>query len=104
MTGSVFSNSLSKKDKCVKIETLSGVEAEVIRAAADRFLAEGLNAATHEYAVSIYLDNDEYVVLFEKTKVSLNTVHFEYEVTISARTLKVMQAQFLRLDMLVSND
>jgi hypothetical protein len=92
----VYSDSgLPQRNNYVRIETLSGVEAEVIRNAMDSFIAKGLNITPYGYDVSIYLNNDDYIVFFERAKdAAPGTIDPGYEVVISGKTLKVIHTQF----------
>jgi hypothetical protein len=98
MMHSVHSDSQTSNDfKYIKIETLSGVEAEVIKVAVDQFNSEKLNITAHGYEVTLYLINDNYLALFERAKnASLGTIDPRYEVLISSKTFKVISSQFSR--------
>src|SRR5690606_34381389 len=93
---SVGSDGLSPmENKYIRLEVLSGVEAEIIKIAVERFHSEELKINPHQYDISIYLDNTVYVVFFEKAKNALPSINFPaYEVVISSKTLKVTHTQF----------
>ena len=86
-----------RENKYLRLEVLSGIEAEIIRVAVERFHAEKFKVNPHHYDISIYLNNDDYVIFFETAKNVLpGTIFFTYEVVISSKTLKVTHAQFSR--------
>ena len=83
--------------KYVKIETLSGIEAEVISVAVAQFHSEKLNITPNGYDISLYLNEGQYIVIFERSKnAALNTINPRYEVVISSQTFEVIQKQFSR--------
>ena len=103
MVGSFFLTSLVCAESSVdesnymKIGTLSGVEAEVIRVAVERFRAEKLEVGIYEYQLSISKIDNTYIVLFRNIdNAKTDAIYLAYDVEISAETLKVIHSQFSR--------
>lgn len=97
MSDSIIANPVSNKHNLLRLEVLTGVEAEVIKIALGRFHAEKLNISPHTYDLSVYLDGEKYIVLFSKMKnAPPGTIDPGYEVVISADTLEVIHSQFSR--------
>ncbi len=93
-----YSDSVTKKgNDFIRLDVLSGVEAEVVRVAVERFRSEKLNITPHGYDVSVYLNGEDYIVFFERSKnAPLGTIDLSYEAVVSGKSLKVLHSQFSR--------
>lgn len=81
----------------IRVEVLSGMEAQIVKKAVERFNSEKLNITPHGYDISIYFNNGNYVVFFNRAKnASPGTIDPSYEVVISGETLNVVHSQFYR--------
>lgn len=97
MTSFGVADSSQSRGGLIRLNVLSGVEAEVIKTALERFQLEKLEVSPSTYEVSIYFEGGQYIVLFNKSKnTPPGTMDPAYEVVISSETLKVIHSQFSR--------